>query len=109
MDPLVALSALATVQSNAEVCAAGASAAGAAAAAAAQGASGCVLPVNAAAPAAMPEAAPPPPPVLGVAGAPKAIGVLPIVIGLAAIVALAALLMSGHGNGHGDLTPVSPA
>lgn len=109
VDPLVALSALATVQSNAAVCSA--STAAAAGAAAAQAATpGCVLPVTGApAPVAEVGPPPPPPPVVGAAAAPKAFGVLPLVIGLAAIIGLAAALLSGGGNGKGDLTPVSPA
>jgi hypothetical protein len=48
-----------------------------------------------------------PPPVVPVAG--PGIGTLPLLLGLAAIVALAAVLASSGGHGNGDLTPVSPA
>ena len=111
IDPLVALSALATVQSSAALCGAGTAATAGAAAAAQAAAPGCILPVTGApVPAPVVEGVPPPPPpVVGVAAAPKAFGVLPLVIGLAAIVALAAALAAGGGNGKGDLTPVSPA
>ena len=51
----------------------------------------------------------PPPPVVEAAAAPKAIGTLPLLLGLAAIVAIAALLLSGNDNGKGDTTPISPA
>ena len=109
VDPLVSMSALASDASRAAVCA-GSTAATAAATAAAQAAApGCVLPVNAAPPAVVGEAPPPPPPVVEAAAAPKAIGTLPLLLGLAAIVALAALLLSDNGNGHGDTTPISPA
>lgn len=108
VDPLVSMSALASDASRAAVCA-GSTAATAAATAAAQAAApGCVLPVNAAPPAAVGEA-PPPPPMVEAAAAPKAIGTLPLLLGLAAVVALAALLLSDNGNGHGDTTPISPA
>jgi hypothetical protein len=96
IDPLVSLAALAGDPSNAAVCA-GTTVAATAATAALQGAPGCVLPVTA-----------PPPPVVQ-AGAPKTIGTLPILLGLAAIIAVAALLISGNGNGHGNPTPISPA
>jgi hypothetical protein len=36
------------------------------------------------------------------------IGTLPLLLGLAAIVGLAALLLSSGGDGDGDITPVSP-
>lgn len=108
VDPLVSLAVLAGGPSTAAVCA-GSTAAAAAASAAVQGAPGCVLPITAPAPPpAVAQAVPPPPPVVE-AGAPKTIGTLPILIGLAAIVAAAALLLSGHDDGNGDVTPVSPA
>ena len=110
VDPLVAMSALASDASRAAVCA-GSTAATAAATAAAQAAApACVLPVNAAPPPVVGEAAPPPPPpVVEAAAAPKAIGALPLILGLAALVAIAALVLSGGNNGKGDTTPVSPA
>lgn len=103
LDPLVSLSVLGSAQSHAALCA-GTAAATAAAAAAAQGpAPGCVLPVM---------AAPPPPPVTTSAVAPppppgKSLGIWPILLGLAAIAALAALLLDG-GDGDGDIEPISP-
>ena len=106
VDPLVSLSVLGGVQSNAAVCGAAAGATAAAATAAtAQGPAGCVLPVTAP-PAAVPvgEAIAPIAPV-----GPAGIGMLPLLLGLVAIVGVAALLMSGGGHGKGDLTPVSPA
>ena len=106
IDPLVSLAALAGGPSNAAICA-GTTAAATAATAALQGAPGCVLPVTAPPPPAVAQAAPPPPVVQ--AGAPKTIGTLPILLGLAAIIAVAALLISGNGNGHGSPTPISPA
>jgi hypothetical protein len=106
IDPLVSLAALAGGPSNAAVCA-GTTAAATAATAALQGAPGCVLPVTAPPPPAVAQAVPPPPVVQ--AGAPKTIGTLPILLGLAAIIAVAALLISGNGNGHGNPTPISPA
>jgi hypothetical protein len=108
IDPLVSLAALAGGPSNAAVCTGttAATAATAAATAALQGAPGCVLPVTAPPPA-VAQAAPPPPPVVE-AGAPKTIGTLPILLGLAAIIAVAALIISGDHNGHGNPTPISP-
>jgi len=112
IDPLVSLSALGTAQSRAAVCAAGASAAAAGAATAGAAsvaqspAPGCVLPVTDPAPVA---AAPPAPLVAPAAAAPKGIGTLPLLLGLAAIVAAAALILSKDGDDGGDLTPISPA
>jgi hypothetical protein len=110
VDPLVALSALGTAGSASAVCAGAQStsaavAAGQAVAAGVPG--GCVLPVpEAAVPPPPPEAAPPPPlPVATSAG----FNFLPLLLGLAAVVAIAAVIASGHGNGSGNLQPVSPA
>ncbi len=109
VDPLVALSVFGTAQSRSAVCAAGAAAAAAGAAtmaastAAAQGARpGCVLPITA------PVA---PPPVVGqtilppVASGGFGIGPLPLLLGLAAIAALAVLLLDDDDD---DLLPLSP-
>lgn len=102
VDPLVALSALGTTGSQNAVCGAGAQAAAAGATAAAQGAAGgCVLPVTDVAPPLPPEAGPPPPP----GGGPS---LLPLLLGLAAIIAVMALIASSGNNGNGNLTPVSP-
>jgi hypothetical protein len=110
IDPLVSLSVLGSQESNAAVCgaAAGATAGAAEAAAAAanensQGPAGCVLPVTTPAPAAAPMGA-----VAPVVGGPG-IGMLPLLLGLAAIIGVAALVLSNGGHGKGDLTPVSPA
>jgi hypothetical protein len=107
VDPLVSLSVLGTAQSRTAVCAAGASAAAAGAAVAAAQAAppGCVLPVT----------APPPTPVTQVAPAPlppapgPGIGTLPLLLGLAALLGVAAWLILRDDDGDGDLTPISPA
>lgn len=105
IDPLVSLSVLASAASQAAVCAG--STAAAAAATAAQGvAPGCVLPVTAPPPVPVGEVAPPPPP----PPAPgTGIGTLPLLLGLAAILGVAALLLLSDDNDNGDATPVSPA
>ena len=36
------------------------------------------------------------------------IGVLPLLIGLGLVIAVAALILSGNGHAKGNLTPVSP-
>jgi hypothetical protein len=112
VDPLVALSVLGTSESRAAVCAAGAAqaAAAAGAAVAAQaGSPGCVLPVVDAAPLPPVAEAPPPPPL---AAAPVVtgggIGALPLLIGLAAIVAIAAVVLK-HSDSDGEINlPISP-
>jgi hypothetical protein len=112
VDPLVSLSILGGAQSSAAVCGAAAGAtAGAAAVAdadaeATQGPAGCVLPITSPpAPAAVPGQA-----IAPIAPAGAGIGTLPLLLGLAAVLGLAALLASSGGNnGHGDVTPVSPA
>jgi hypothetical protein len=111
VDPLVALSVFGTAQSRAAVCAAGANAAAAAgtAVAAQAPAAGCVLPVLDAPPVA---AAPPPPPPAEVALAPAAasggVSVLPLLLGLAAIVAIAAVVIK-HNDSSGEIDlPISP-
>ena len=116
VDPLVALSVFGTSESRAAVCAAGvqaAAAAGAAVAAqAAAGQAGCVLPVmDAAPPPVVTEAVPPPPPAavapMAVAGG-GSIGALPLLVGLAAIVALAAIVLK-HDESDGEINlPISP-
>lgn len=103
LDPLVSLSVLGTAQSRAAVCAG--SLAGAAAVAAQAPAPGCVLPVT------TPPPAPPPPVTEGVLPPPPppggGIGIWPLLLGLAAIVGVAALILSGD-DGDGDLEPISP-
>jgi hypothetical protein len=107
IDPLVSLSVLAGGPAQAAVCA-GSSAVTAAAAAAVQGAPGCVLPVTAAPPVVAPTSPTPPPP-LAEAAAPKAIGTLPLLLGLAALAGVIALIATSGHHHNGDLTPVSPA
>jgi len=109
MDPLVSLAIFGGTQSHAAVCAGSTAATAAAAAAAAAQAPGpgCVLPVTAPPPPAV--APPPPPPPLVEAAAPKSIGVLPILLGLAALAVVAALIISGNHHGNGNTTPISPA
>lgn len=109
IDPLVSLAVLGGAQSHSAVC--GGSAATTAAAAAAQAAPpGCVLPVTAPPPPPpIAEPAPPPPPPVVETAAPKSIGTLPILLGLAALIGIAALIISNNDNNNGDVTPVSPA
>lgn len=115
VDPLVALSVFGTSESRAAVCAAGAQAAAAAGAAlaaqAAPGQAGCVLPVMDAAPPPVVTEAPPPPPAavapVAVAGG-SSIGALPLLLGLAAIVAIAAVVLK-HNDRDGQINlPISP-
>ncbi len=110
VDPLVSLSALASTASRAAVCAgstAAASGSAAAAAAAQAPGAGCVLPVTAA-PAPPPVVQPAPAPLAPVASGPG-IGTLPLLLGLAAIIGIAALVLSNNGHNKGNVTPVSPA
>ena len=108
VDPLVALSLFGTASSQASLCAAGASsaaAAGAAAAQAAPGTPGCVLPMVDA-----PVAAPEPvaeTPAYVPAAARGSIGVLPLLLGLAAIAGGLALLLSADEEVDIRL-PISP-
>jgi hypothetical protein len=116
VDPLVALSVFGTSESRAAVCAAGAQAAAAAGAAmaaqAATGQAGCVLPMMDAAPApVVTEAAPPPPPAtiapVAVAGG-SGIGVLPLLLGLVTIAAIAAVALKGNDSDGEINLPISP-
>jgi len=115
VDPLVALSVFGTTESRAAVCAAGAQAAAAAGAAlaaqAAPGQTGCVLPVmDAAPPPVVTEAAPPPPAAVApvAVGGGGTIGALPLLVGLAAIVAIAAVVLK-HKDTDGEINlPISP-
>jgi hypothetical protein len=115
VDPLVALSVFGTSESRAAVCAAGAQAAAAAGAAlAAQAApgQGCVLPVmDATPPPVVTEAGPPPPPAgvapVAVAGG-SSIGALPLLLGLAAIVAFAAIVLKNNDSDGEINLPISP-
>jgi hypothetical protein len=111
IDPLVALSVFGTSESRSAVCAAGASAAAAAGAAVAAqpgAAPGCVLPaVDAPLPPPVTEAVPPPPvaaaPVVAGAGIP----IVPLLLGLAAVAAFAALVLDDDEEGEIFL-PISP-
>ncbi|MFP5329004.1 MAG: hypothetical protein ACLGHC_02550 [Alphaproteobacteria bacterium] len=89
VDPLVSVSVLGTPQSHAAVCGAG------------QGvASACVVPGTAST-AAMGMAS------LQNGDDPKSIS-WPLIIGLIVLIIIGALLISGGGDGDGDLTPISP-
>ena len=106
IDPLVSLSMLATSQSQAAVCAGAAAANAASSVAAAQPAETrkCLLPIS------PPPAAPAP--VVGdsaaLGTAKTAVGAMPLLLGLAAIVGLGALI-AGGGSSHDGVRPVSPA
>jgi hypothetical protein len=112
VDPLVALSVFGTSESRAAVCAAGAAqavaAAGAAAAQAAAG-PGCVLPVvDAVAPPVVAEPAPAPAVAVAPAAVGGGIGALPLLLGLAAIAAIAAVVLK-HEDTDGEINlPISP-
>ena len=113
VDPLVALSVFGTSESRAAVCAAGAAAAAGAALAtqAAPGQAGCVLPVmDAAPPPVVTEAVPPPPPaaIAPVAAGGSSIGALPLLLGLAAIVAIAAVVLKQNDSDGEINLPISP-
>lgn len=101
VDPLVALSALGTADSRAAVCAGSAAATAAASAAAQAAPGGCLLPVTGTAVAAPVEGVAPPPPAMG-------FPVVPLLVGLAAVVAAAVIISSSHDHGHGNLSPISP-
>lgn len=98
VDPLVALSALATVGSSSAVCGT----------AAQSDVNGCVLAMNDAAQPADTQA-PPPPEAVGPPASSPAFNVLPLLVALGAVVAVGAILVSGSSHGSGNLTPVSPA
>ena len=103
IDPLVSLSMLSTAGSRAAICAGSTAAVAGAAAALAQGpAPGCVLPVTAPPPP-PPAAAPPPPPVVGAEAGPG-FPTIPVLLGLAAIIAIAVALASS-GNDHNAVSP----
>lgn len=110
VDPLISLSVFGSAQSRAAVCAAGANAAaaaGAAAATAAQApATGCVLPVVVTPTPVVTEPAPVLTPAVATGGG---IGVLPLLLGLAALVGIAAVLFGSDDDGDGNLAPISPA
>jgi hypothetical protein len=115
LDPLVSLSALGSSSSRTALCASTAAAAAAAAksmtataaAAAAQApAPGCLFPVVTTPPPVVTEVAPP---VVTTAETGKSIGMLPLILGLAAIAGLAALLLLNDDDDDGVLVPVTPA
>ncbi len=98
VDPLVSLSVFGTSSSRAAVCAAGASAAataGAAAAVQAPPGAGCVLPVLDAAPVAQA-------PVVGVEPVRRGLGIVPILLGAAALAGLAYLLLDDDDDDDDD-------
>ncbi len=97
VDPLVSLSVLGTQQSRAAVCSATASTTACSVPASMASASAATAAAAAAATAA--QDSPPP----------KAFGFWPALLGLAALIAVVIAITSGGNNGHGDLTPVSPA
>ena len=105
ISPLVALSAFGTQASSSAVCATavqGTAAVAAVAQAPAPGA-GCVLPVmDTAVPVAQPTAAP-----IYAAVQQPTFGVLPILLGLAALAGIAALVLSDDSDGHINLRPPS--
>ena len=94
VDPLVSLSILGTQQSRAAVCA---TAAGCDVPASMASASAAASAATAAATAAQGEATP------------KAFSPLLLGLGIAAFIALIVAITSGGHDGHGDLTPISPA
>lgn len=94
VDPLVSLSVLGTQQSRAAVCSASALPTACSVPASMAAASAAT-----AAAAATAQDAPPP----------KAFGFWPMLLGLAALIAVIIAITSGGDNGSGDLTPVSPA
>jgi len=110
VDPLVSLSVFGTASSASAVCAAGAQAAGAAATAGAVAAAGqapgagCVLPVADAPVVAVDTT----PVVLAPVAGGVGLGILPVLLGLAAIAGLAAVILGGNDKSSGNLTPVSP-
>jgi hypothetical protein len=107
VDPFAVVSIFGTAESAAAICA-GSSAAAAGAATAASGqapGAGCVLPVVDAPPPPVVETPPPPPPPF--VPPPAGIGALPLLAGLAAIIAIAALLASQDEDGEINL-PISP-
>ena len=108
VDPLVVVSVFGTADSRAAICAAGSSAAAAAGTAVAAGqapGAGCVLPVVDAPPPPVAEA---PSAVAPIAPAATGVGALPILVGLAAVVGMAAIVLAHHDeDGEIDL-PISP-
>jgi hypothetical protein len=107
VDPLVSLSVFGTSSSRAAVCAAGASAAATAGAAVAAvqapPGAGCVLPIL--------DAIPPPivqTPVVGMAPVRRGLGIVPILLGAAALAGLAFLLLDNDDDDDDD-DSISPS
>ena len=96
VDPLISLSVLGTQQSRAAVCA---SASDTTCSIPASMASASAATAAASAAATAAQDAPPP----------KSFGFWPVLLGLAALIAVVVAVTSGGSNGHGDLSPVSPA
>lgn len=94
VDPLVSLSVLGTQQSRAAVCSASALP------------SACNVPASMAAASAATVAAAA---AAQDAPKPKSLGLWPLLLGVAALIAVIIAITSGGDNGSGDLTPVSPA
>lgn len=97
VDPLVSLSVLGTQQSRAAVCSATAST------------TACGVPVTMASASAATAAAAAAATAAQDAPPPKSFGFWPALLGLAALIAVIIAITSGGDNGHGDLSPVSPA
>ena len=109
VDPFAVVSIFGTADSAAAICAGSSAAAAAGAATAAAGqtpGAGCVLPVVDAPPPPVVETAPPPAlaPIAAPAGG---ISVLPLLVGLAAIIGVAAVLLKSDDDGEINL-PISP-
>jgi peptidoglycan/LPS O-acetylase OafA/YrhL len=97
VDPLVSLSVLGTQQSRAALCSATASATACGVPASMASASAATAAAAAAATAAQDQSAP------------KSLGIWPMLLGLAALIAVIVAITSGGNNGSGDLSPISPA
>lgn len=109
VDPLAVVSIFGTADSAAAICAGSSAAAAAGAATAASGqvpGAGCVLPVVDAPPPPVAQTVPPPAAVTPIAPA-GGISVLPLLVGLAAIIGVAAVLLKADDEGEINL-PISP-
>ena len=99
LSPWVALSALGSVGSSAALC--GSTAAAASSSAAQAAGPGCVLPVVDAPPPVVPTTEP----IAAVAPVERGFSVLPLLLGLAGVAAIAALLLSGNGDDDINIEP----
>lgn len=109
VDPLAVVSIFGTADSAAAICAGSSAAVAAGAATAASGqvpGAGCVLPVVDAPPPPVAQTVPPPAAVTPIAPA-GGISVLPLLVGLAAIIGVAAVLLKADDEGEINL-PISP-